>query len=49
MEISIAGLIFILLFCMYLAVIHSDGLKYAHQGPIRIGDKGYDANAVNHP
>lgn len=48
MEIIVAAFILVVLFCIYLAVINSDGLKQAHQGPIRIGDKGYSEDAPNH-
>ena len=48
MEISIAVITFIILFCLYLAIVSSKGLANAHTGPIRMGDAGYDPDNPNH-
>lgn len=48
MKISVAIIIFIILFCTYLAVIASNGFANAHEGPIRIGDAGYNLYRPNH-
>lgn len=47
MEISVAIITFIILFCLYLAVVTSGNLD-KHKGPIRIGDAGYDPDKPNH-
>lgn len=47
MEILVAVFIFVVLFCLYIAIINSGHLP-KHPGPIRIGDKGYDPDSPNH-